>query len=94
MSTAHDNAGDFKGKQGPKGDLVDVCATSGLELRRRPRGRGRSLAGRISQENGDSVLLVGNHGQNKSTAPITDSVANEIDTCATLLAGASIHWCM
>ena len=41
-----------------KGDLVDIDARTGQELRRRARGRGRSLAGYVLQENGDWVRWI------------------------------------
>ena len=40
------------------GDLVDVCKQTGAELRRRSRGRGRSLAGYALKPNGDWVRIV------------------------------------
>ena len=50
-----------------KGDLVDIDAKTGAEIRRRPRGRGRSLAGYILQDNGDWVRIVGEEDAEQST---------------------------
>jgi hypothetical protein len=73
--SAKDESDDFgdaeresRAKQGKsKGDLVDVDANTGAELRRRPRGRGRSLVGYTQQENGDWLRVVGDAAQKQKT---------------------------
>lgn len=54
-----DGATRAKEPRSSKGDLVDIDAATGAELRRRSRGRGRSLTGYVLQEDGDWVRYVG-----------------------------------
>ena len=53
------------------GDLVDVCAATGAELRRRSRGRGRSLVGYELQPSGDWVRIVDTPAPQPAARPQT-----------------------
>jgi hypothetical protein len=67
-----ESSGESRSKQSrgaTTGDLVDIDAKTGAEIRRRARGRGRSLAGYTLQENGDWVRLVGSLDQQATLSP-------------------------